>query len=281
MFSYRHAFHAGNHADVLKHVVLVQLLQHLVRKDKPLLYVDTHAGPLTHSLGSAEARKNGEFETGIARVWGAKALPEGLAEYRDQVRALNPDGSLRQYPGSAGLAMQVLRPADRLRLFELHPTEGRQLAVACKPLAPRVIAQPSDGFDGLKASFPPPTRRGIALIDPPYEDKRDYGRVVAALRDALSRFATGVYAVWYPLVQRREAEQFAERLRQLQKKDWLHASLRVKAPSEDGLGLYGSGMVVINPPHTLPAVLGKALPWMARELAQDPAAQFQLEHQLT
>ena len=281
MLSYRHAFHAGNHADVLKHAVLVHLLAYLTQKDKPLWYVDTHAGAAGYSLGEAWAQKNAEFETGIGRLWARKDVPASLAPYLHEVRALNPKGSLQFYPGSARIAMQMLREKDRLRLFELHSTESRELRAHFANDAPRVLVQAGDGFDGLKSVLPPPSRRGLALIDPSYEDKRDYARARGALEDALQRFATGVYALWYPMVQRRESQQFAESLKRLQRKNWLHASLTVKAPAADGFGLHGSGLFVLNPPWDLPAMLNEAMPYLVRVLGQDASAGFVLQSELS
>jgi len=280
MLSYRHAFHAGNHADVLKHAVLVHLLGYLAQKDKPFWYVDTHAGAAGYALDEAWAQKNAEFETGIGRLWPRTDLPPALAGYIEQVRALNPDGTLRYYPGSSRIAMQMLREQDRMRLFELHSTESRSLRAFYAKDSPRVMVQAGDGFDGLKSVLPPPSRRGLVLVDPSYEDKRDYARARAALEDALRRFASGVYVLWYPIVQRRESQQFPEALKRLQPRDWLHASLTVKAPAEDGYGLHGSGLFVLNPPWTLPAMLGEVMPYLARVLGQDPAAGYELESDL-
>jgi 23S rRNA (adenine2030-N6)-methyltransferase len=280
MLSYRHAFHAGNHADVLKHVVLVHLLGYLTQKDKPLWFVDTHAGAATYALDEGFAAKNAEYETGIARLWARADLPPAVAEYVGEVRAFNPGGALRRYPGSPQLALQLLREQDRLRLFELHSTESRLLQQYFRDDAPRAIVQAGDGFDGLQAVLPPPSRRALVLIDPSYEDKGDYRRVLAALRDAQKRFKPGVYAVWYPQVQRRESRQFPEQLKQLQEKDWLHVTLTVKQPAAGGLGLHGSGMFILNPPWLLPKALDLAMPYLARVLAQDAAAGFSLECEL-
>ncbi len=280
MLSYRHGFHAGNHADALKHAVLVHLLVYLTHKDKPLWYVDTHAGAAGYELDSAWARKKCEFETGIGRLWPRDDAPSLVAGYLDQVRALNPDGRLRHYPGSAQIAMQLLREQDRLRLFELHSTEGRGLAEHFAGASPRVIVQAGDGFDGLRSVLPPPSRRGLVLIDPSYEDKRDYARARATLEDALQRFATGVYALWYPIVQRRESEAFPASLKRLQRKDWLHVALRVKAPAADGYGLHGSGLFIVNPPWDLPRLLAEAMPYLVRVLGQDASAGYDLESEL-
>jgi len=280
MLSYRHAFHAGNHADVLKHVVLVHLLRYLTQKDKPLWFIDTHAGAALYALDEGYATKNAEYESGIARLWTREDLPQPVADYVEQVRTLNPDGALRRYPGSPQLALQLLRKQDRLRMFELHSTESQLLQQYFRDDAPRAIVQAGDGFVGLQAVLPPPSRRALVLIDPSYEDKRDYRRVLAALRDAHQRFAAGVYAVWYPQVQRREARQFPDQLKALQEKDWLHVSLTVKQPVTGGFGLHGSGMFILNPPWLLPKALDLAMPYLARVLAQDAAAGFSLESEL-
>jgi 23S rRNA (adenine2030-N6)-methyltransferase len=280
MLSYRHAFHAGNHADVLKHVVMVQLLRYLTQKDKPLWFIDTHAGAAAYALNEGYATKNAEYESGIGRLWPREDLPQPVAEYVAEVRALNPDGVLRRYPGSPQLALQLLRKQDRLRMFELHSTESQLLQQYFRGDAPRAMVQAGDGFAGLQAQLPPPSRRALVLIDPSYEDKGDYRRVLAALRDAQKRFRAGVYAVWYPQVQRRESRQFPEQLKQLQDKDWLHVSLTVKKPEASGYGLHGSGMFILNPPWLLPKALEPALPYLARVLGQDSAAGFSLESQL-
>jgi 23S rRNA (adenine2030-N6)-methyltransferase len=280
VLSYRHGFHAGMHADVFKHVVLVHLLRYLTQKDKPLWFVDTHAGAAIYALDEGYATKNAEYESGIGRLWAREDLPQPLVDYVLQVRSLNPDGVLRRYPGSPQLALQLLRKQDRLRMFELHSTESRLLQHYFRDAGPRAIAQAGDGFAGLQAVLPPPSRRALVLIDPSYEDKGDYRRVLAALRDAHKRFAAGVYAVWYPQVQRRESRQFPDLLKQLQDQDWLHVTLTVKQPAAGGFGLHGSGMFILNPPWLLPKALGQVMPYLAKVLAQDAAAGFSLESEL-
>jgi len=281
MFSYRHAFHAGNHADVLKHVVLVQLLRHLAQKPAPFWVVDTHAGAGLYALDSDWAAKRGEFADGIGRLWSLQQAPAAVADYLDEVRALNPEGRLRHYPGSPFIALRHLRERDRLRLFELHVNEvkalARNVAQAGRDATRRTIVTPADGFDALKSLLPPPPRRALVLIDPSYEDKRDYARVVATLRDALGRFATGCYAIWYPQVRRREPIELVRKLARMPEVRWLHASLTVRAPAADGLGLNGSGMFVVNPPWTLEQALRESLPWLVRVLAQDGTARFELQ----
>ena len=277
MLSYRHGFHAGNHADVLKHIALVALLRILSRKDKPFLVVDTHAGAGMYSLEQGFAVRNAEFRGGIGVLWERSDLPEPVADYLDQVRAVNPDGVLRQYPGSPRIALGVLRPQDRLRLFELHSTEGAILARQFAQEGRRVTVTAGDGFAGLKAVLPPASRRGLVLIDPSYELATDYRAVVTALHDGMERFATGTYVVWYPLLQRRESVELPEKLRRAVDADWLDIALQVKAPSPDGLGLHGSGLFIVNPPWKYSEKMRGTLPWLARALAQDGAAGFRID----
>src|SRR5690606_11255593 len=189
MFSYRHGFHAGNHADVLKHLVLVQVLAHMRLKDKPFWYVDTHAGAARYDLGHPATARHAEYRTGIARLWDRTQLPAAVEAYVAEVRRLNPDGRLRHYPGSPQIALQVLRPTDRLRLFEKHTTEFRVLQRQVEGEGRRVLAQAADGFEAIEGVLPPPPRRGMVLIDPSYEDKDDYRRARRALAEGLRRFA--------------------------------------------------------------------------------------------
>lgn len=290
MFSYRHAFHAGNHADVLKHMLLLQLLQHLGQKDAPYMFIDTHAGAGMYALEDKYAQQSGEYEQGIARLWQRHDLPPLAAQYVELIKRFNPGGGLRFYPGSPYCAEKMLREQDKLRLFELHPSDSKILsnnfsrlekqaeAQGQRPArGKRVIVSKSDGFAGLKALLPPPSRRGLVLIDPPYEDKSDYRKVQLALEDALARFATGIYAVWYPVLRRPESRQLPDRLKRLPANGWLHATLTVGGPTADGFGLRGSGMFVLNPPWTLEPLLREAMPYLARVLAQDAGAGFTLE----
>jgi 23S rRNA (adenine2030-N6)-methyltransferase len=261
----------------LKHVALVALLRLLTRKDKPLVVLDTHAGAGMYSLEQGFAVRNAEFRDGIARLWERTDLPAPVADYLDQVRAVNADGVLRQYPGSPRIALGVLRPQDRLRLFELHSTEGPILAQQFAQDSRRVTVTAGDGFAGLKAVLPPQSRRGLVLIDPSYELASDYRAVVAALRDGQRRFATGTYAVWYPLLQRRESIELPDKLRQAASADWLDVTLQVKAPSPAGLGLHGSGLFIANPPWKLSEQLRGIMPWLTQALAQDATAAFRLD----
>lgn len=290
MFSYRHAFHAGNHADVLKHVVQIQLLQYMNQKETPYMYIDTHAGAGMYALDGAYASKNAEFETGISRLWERKDLPPAVAEYVGLVKGMNPSGKMRYYPGSPYVAEKIAREPDRLRLFELHPSESRILDENFRKLeahaaeqgrrpatrGKRIMVQRDDGFAVLKALLPPPSRRAIVLIDPPYEDKNDYKRVKDALQEALGRFPSGVYAVWYPVLQRMESRQLPDKLKRLPSKGWLDVTLTVSAPSPDGFGLRSSGMFILNPPWTLEPMLRELMPWLVAALGQDSSASFTL-----
>jgi len=276
MLAYRHAFHAGNHADVLKHTVLTRVLRYMNGKDKGYRLVDTHAGAGGYSLEGRYAQKKGEFEQGVARLWERNDLPEAVADYLSIVRQFNPDGTLTQYPGSPAFAQMLLRAQDQLRLFELHPTDHRILASYLGAVRGAEVFD-KDGFDSLKGQVPPTTRRGVVLMDPSYEGHADYGRVIASLRDAIARFAEGVYMVWYPQVSKLEAAQLPKRLEALAPKGWLHARLTVQQPDSMGFGLAGSGVFVINPPYTLHAELLEVMPYLTEVLGQYDGANYLLE----
>jgi len=275
MLAYRHAFHAGNHADVLKHLTLVQVLLHLNQKAKGYRVIDTHAGAGGYALAGRHAQQHREFDGGIARLWGRDDLPAAVQAYVEQVRAFNDGPELRHYPGSPELARRLMRPQDQLRLFELHATDHGQLAGRMRDDA-RVEVRPADGFTVLKAQLPPPTRRGLLLIDPPYEIKTDYPRVLAALREALERFAECTVIIWLPQLQLLEAAKLPQRLKAaangVAPKGWLLARLSVQHPKERGFGMLGSLVFVANPPHTLAPALRQALPWLAATLAEDERA---------
>ncbi|MEQ1602901.1 MAG: 23S rRNA (adenine(2030)-N(6))-methyltransferase RlmJ [Methylophilaceae bacterium] len=280
MLSYRHAFHAGNHADVLKHFVLTQILQHATQKDKPLWYIDTHAGAGMYALDTGYATQNAEYETGIARLWDAPDLPRPLLDFVQLVKTLNPGTPLRRYPGSPAVADAKLRKEDRVCLFELHPNDSKLLKQRHQTPNRKTMIDSKDGFAGLKALLPPPSRRAVVLIDPPYEEKQDYDRVVEALKDSLTRFATGTYVIWYPQLQRPEPQRMLEKLKKLELKNWLNVSLTVQAPALDGFGMHGSGLFIANPPWTLPDILQETMPLLVKLLGQDKSAGFTLESQM-
>ena len=281
MLSYRHAFHAGNHADVLKHLILIQIAQYMGEKPAPFWIIDTHAGAGRYALESAHATKLGEYRDGIGRLWQGKGLPPAAAEYVDFVKMLNPDGQLRHYPGSPWLARQLLRDSDRLRLYEMHSSDAKLLQECFRGSGRMVTITEGDGFAGLKAILPPPTRRALVLIDPSYETRSDYADVVRSLQEALKRFATGTYALWYPMLAKSDSRQLPDKLKRLGAANWLHATLEVRSPSSDGFGMHGSGMFIINPPWTLEKTLHETLPQLTRLLAQDAGARFSLESEST
>jgi 23S rRNA (adenine2030-N6)-methyltransferase len=280
MLAYRHAFHAGNHADVLKHMVLVAVLRHMNLKDKGYRLVDTHAGAGGYSLEGSYANKRAEYQQGIALLAGRDDLPPLVADYVALVMQFNGGKALTQYPGSPALAQMLLRPQDQMRLFELHPTDHKILA-SYLGTEPGAQVQMSDGFGAIKGQLPHATRRAVLLIDPPYELKTDYARTLAAVREALARMPETVVIVWLPQLQLLEAAQLPQRLKAAAeagaRKGWLHARLTVAPPQERGFGLLGSSVFVANPPHTLFATLQPVLPWLAQVLAQYDGSKSALE----
>jgi len=281
MLSYRHAFHAGNHADVLKHYVLHLTLDHFNQKDKPYSVIDTHAGAGLYALNDGFAAKNAEYQTGISRLLTASNLPAPLAAYLATVMAFNADGQLRYYPGSPKLAKHALRMNDRLRLFELHPSDYALLRHNFNPQKRQTTMAMQDGFVGIKACLPPPGNRALTLIDPPYELKEDYQRVVAVMRDSLKRFSTGTYLIWYPLLQRPEPANMVAKLLETELNNWLHVTLTIQQPGVTGVGMHGSGMFVVNPPWTMPAILHNTLPRLTDLLALDKGAGFTLDSHIS
>lgn len=322
MFSYRHAFHAGNHADVLKHTTLIALCKYLCGKDTALSVIDTHAGAGLYRLDGDYTETSGEAKDGVFRLFQvlnetavlkirAQSAPKKIAfktptpaafcpalqDYADVLRGLNPKfvetgdvAQLKIYPGSPFIVQRFLQGRDKLKLFELHPTDfkslsgniaqldaGRQVSVACE-----------DGFEALKTFLPPPSRRAMVFCDPSYEMKSDYARVSACMADAVKRFSTGTYVVWYPVIPRPEAHDLPRKLKTVAVKagkSWLNAVLTIKSSklttdNEGEIvrpGLPASGMFIINPPHTLKAQLQLALPQMVQLLGQDRNASFALD----
>ncbi|MCY7369966.1 MAG: 23S rRNA (adenine(2030)-N(6))-methyltransferase RlmJ [Polaromonas sp.] len=342
MFSYRHAFHAGNHADVLKHTTLIALMRYLTQKDTALTVIDTHAGAGLYRLDGDYTETGGEAKDGIFKLLSTSNQPKSkvilaqaatkkiattaaskpsasperapgalkkpatdahaawapaLQAYLDLLRKLNPQfaettdaAHLKIYPGSPFIAQQFLSGRDKLKLFELHPTDFKSLTGNIEQLGVgrQVTAAREDGFEALKTFLPPPARRALVFCDPSYEVKTDYNRVSTCIADAVKRFATGTYAVWYPIIPRPEAHDLPRKLKTLAVKtsrSWLNATLTVKSSKlttdSDGEvvrpGLPASGMFIINPPHTLKAELQSALPQLVAWLGQDRNAAFTLE----
>lgn len=296
MFSYRHAFHAGNHADVLKHLALVATLQYLLQKDTALTVVDTHAGAGIYRLDQEQARTSAESDAGILRLQAAargQTSPAAVQAYLDAVQHFNQGSTWRTYPGSPWIAQALLRPQDRLKLFEVHPTDARLLdrQVAELNKGKQIEVLRRDGFTGLKALLPPPSRRGLVLIDPSYELKTDYDQVMDALEDAMKRFPTGTYAVWYPVIGRPEAHALARKLKAAGsrwQKPWLQAELNVGLTPSEGsrtqvargqahTGMRASGIHLINPPYTLAGQLREALPWVLQALREPVGGGWTVE----
>jgi 23S rRNA (adenine2030-N6)-methyltransferase len=275
MLSYLHGFHAGNHADVVKHTVLTAALARLVGKATPLRYVDTHAGAGVYDLESPAARKNREHDGGIARIFSSTDAPPAVARLRELVRSCNGPGALRRYPGSPWLARASLRRTDQLYLFELHPAEQRALDRTFDR-DPRVKILHEDGLRGCIGLVPPPTRRGLLLIDPSYERAEEQSAVIDAAVKAHRRFATGVIAIWYPVLERRAADRFARALRTAL--DAPIATYEVCIARESGTrGLIGSGVFVVNPPWQLDDDMAAALPWLKTKLERDGHGSYRHE----
>ena len=293
MFSYRHAFHAGNHADVLKHTVLLAVLKHMAQKDTAFTVFDTHAGAGLYRLDGDYAQTSAEASQGFLKLVAtqpAQPFAPAIQDYIDLVASFNAQGQWKVYPGSPFIIQQHLRGRDKLKLFELHPTDTKTLTanIAQLEVGRQVAIEREDGFEGVKKFLPPPSRRALLFCDPSYEVKHDYARVSAMVADALQRFATGTYAVWYPIIPRPEAHDLPRKLKTLANKagkSWLEATLTVKSSkllhSDEGEtirpGLPASGIFLINPPFTLKAVLKDALPQLAAILKQDQHATSTLE----
>ncbi|MHB8535911.1 MAG: 23S rRNA (adenine(2030)-N(6))-methyltransferase RlmJ [Sulfuricaulis sp.] len=268
--NYRHVFHAGNFADVFKHAVLSLLLKSLHRKDAPFCYLDTHAGAGRYDLSSDSAQKTGEFNDGIRRLWSADPLPE-LVDYLAAVRGSNTGDALRYYPGSPAVARYFLRPTDRMVLLERQPEECAQLKTLFAGDR-RVTVLAQDGYAGLKALLPPKERRGLVLIDPPFEAEDEYARVVQGLRSAHARWASGIYALWYPLKNRPPVERFHRMLADSGIRKMLLVEF-APYPEDTGFRLNGCGMIVVNPPWQLDETLRSLLPSLLDVLRQHPSGR--------
>lgn len=270
MLSYRHGFHAGNFADVLKHSLLTLAINALKQKDKPFVYIDTHAGAGKYSFKSEFAQKTGEYRQGIGRIWTAPQPPEEIKDYLAAVRAENTGKQLVRYPGSPQLVRRLMRTQDRLQLSELHGSDYeslQQLFAGDK----QVSLAKEDGLERLSKKLPPIQKRGLVLIDPSYEVKSDYNQVVEALQSAHRHFATGVYVLWYPIIDRSVTDRMLQRMRAT----GIPKQLRIEhCVAADGAlrGMTGSGMLFINPPWQLPSQAEALLPWLNRVLTDGQGA---------
>lgn len=273
--NYRHAYHAGNFADVLKHAVLSRVLVHMTKKDAAFRVIDTHAGIGMYDLASEAAEKTGEWKSGIGRLMGpdVPSLPAAAADllvsYLGAVSACNPDGGLRRYPGSPCLALTLMREQDRLVANELHPEDAATLSRALAGDR-RAKVLGLDGWLALKAQLPPKERRGVILVDPPFEEPGELERIVQGLQNARRRFAGGVYVLWYPIKDSTLITRFRRTIATIAPPETLDIELLIRAPGDGRL--YGSGLIVINPPFTLEADLAALLPVLAERLAQGAGA---------
>jgi len=275
--NYRHAFHAGNFADVHKHVILARVIAYLHRKPTPIRMIDTHAGAGLTDLTGAEASRTGEWHDGIERLRAAAFSPDIqalLQPYLDAVARFNPDGHLMAYPGSPLLATAWLRSDDRLLACELQPDVARSLAQNLKGET-RATAVAIDGFTALTAFLPPKERRGVVLIDPPFEVLDEFARLADGLVRAHRKWPTGIYLLWYPIKEQRETKAFAARIMRLKVPKILRTELQIAGASDQGQ-LLGSGLLIVNPPWTLESELKKMLPALTLALSRDPGGRFNL-----
>lgn len=280
--NYRHAFHAGNFADVLKHTILALVIEYLKRKEAAFRVIDTHAGAGRYALDSPQAAKTGEWQGGIGRLIGrdAKPLPADvaglLAPYLDAVRTENATQELRVYPGSPLIARRLMRSQDTLVVNELHPEDGAQLKSAIGRDR-RVKLMALDGWVALKSLLPPKERRGIVLIDPPFEEEGELMRLAEGLVQGLRRFATGVYLAWYPIKDPAPIRRLHDALGALSGPELLRVELMIRGASAPDR-LNGCGLIVANPPYTLQSQLEGVLPELTRRLGEGPGANHHIDH---
>jgi len=282
--NYRHHFHAGNFADVFKHVLLLQLIRAMQRKEKGFLYLDTHAGRGGYDLALPALRADGairepEFPAGIGRLWDAPGLPPVLADYlglvrRYQERQGGTGPELRFYPGSPWIAKMLLRPQDRMALCELRPDDAEALDFAFARES-RVTVQVLDGYTALKALLPPPEKRALVLIDPPFEEKGEFAAILRGLGDVLRRLPGAACAVWYPITERAGVGELQHDLHALPLPPTLYAELHV-AGEQSALRLQGCGLLVLNPPWQIETEIRAVLPALVERLGVEPGASSDL-----
>ncbi len=267
MLSYRHAFHAGNFADVIKHSVLVHVLDYMTRKDKGFHYIDSHAGAGMYQLQDDYAQKTNEYKAGIAKLINEQDLPELLQTYVDLIKALNPSDTLDLYPGSPGIAKRFMRRQDSSHLFELHPTDIQHLTDFSHRWK-KVFIKQSDGYQGVLGLLPPPSRRGVVLIDPPYELKDDYQKAVTTIIKAYKKFSTGTYILWYPVVKRALVEQMANSFVNSEIKNLVQIEFCLSADTDE-YGMTGTGLFIVNPPWQLAKQMDKTLPYLKAKIGNE------------
>ncbi len=267
MLSYRHAFHAGNFADVLKHSVLTLVLEYMTRKEKGFYYIDSHSGAGMYSLEDEYAQKTGEYKDGIAKLIDLQNIPDELSPYIELIKSLNSDNELNIYPGSPAIAKYFDRRQDSAHLFELHPTDIQHLSEFCHRWNKSHVSQ-SDGYQGVLGLLPPPNRRGVVLIDPPYELKEDYKKAVNTIIKAYKKFATGTYILWYPVVKRELVEKMQKQFIDSDVKNLLQVEYCQEADTEE-YGMTGTGLFIVNPPWQLQSQLHKNLPYIKEQLGNN------------
>ena len=276
--NYRHAYHAGNFADVVKHAALSRLVEYLKLKDKAFRVIDTHAGTGVYDLSSEEAQKTGEWHGGIGRLLETKLSSEAqalLAPYLEAVRAINPDGGVKKYPGSPLIVRHLLRPQDRLSAIELHPQDFQRLKTLFAGDF-QVRAIELDGWLSLGAHLPPKEKRGLVLVDPPFEQEGEFERLVDGLTRAHRRWPNGIYALWYPIKDRAAVARFRRELQGTGIPKILDVVFEVRSPSRDER-LDGSGLVVVNPPFVFEGEMRVLLPELHKALAEEPKARWSLD----
>jgi 23S rRNA (adenine2030-N6)-methyltransferase len=275
MLSYRHSFHAGNFADVLKHLTQSLIIESLKQKNKPFVYFDTHAGAGCYNLKESKSQKTGEYKQGINKIWNDNQIPELFSPYIHAIKQLNKDNQLHFYPGSPLLAKLLMPKPNRLELSELHPTDIKLLQQEFSKDRSVAIKQ-IDGYLNLKAKLPPIQRRGLILIDPPYELKTEYDDVIKGVKQAYKLFATGIYAIWYPVISRQPIERFCQKFKNSGIRNILRIEMCIKKDQQE-YGMTGSGMIIINPPWKLAQQMQQTLPWLLEKLKQDQQASFLVE----
>jgi len=275
MLSYRHGFHAGNFADVLKHITQTLIIDALKEKPKPFVYYDTHAGAGRYDLSTDVSLKTAEFKSGIAEIWQRTDIPKSVKPYVEIIRQLNANGELKYYPGSPLIARELISRNNRLELTDLHPADFKLLKQEFVNDR-NVRVQQKDGYKNLLSQLPPIQRRALILIDPSYELNGDYKGCANNVIKAHKLFATGIYAIWHPIIARKCTDQFYNMFKLSGIKNILKIELCIKQYNED-YGMTGTGMVIINPPWKLKQQLEETLPWLAKHLQQDNFTKYSIE----
>ncbi|AWD32377.1 Ribosomal RNA large subunit methyltransferase J [Candidatus Kinetoplastibacterium sorsogonicusi] len=283
MHSYRHEFHFGNHADVLKHSILINILEYLQDKKKPFDFIDTHSGAGLYCINSNWSQKNCEYKNGIEKIWNSKEkLPQIIKNYIDVIKKFN-SVKLEKYPGSPFIVMSLMKYAKFLNLFENHPSEIHLLKNNVNlylnkfnNIKKNICINYEDSFQKLSKLLPMKSRRGLIFIDPSYENKLDYKKIILILKSSLQKFPNGIFMIWYPKIQNLFAINLSRKLENIfVNHKWLHTNLSIHKPYN--IGMYGSGVFIINPPWTLYKNLQESLPFLVKNLGQDKFSNYSLK----